>query len=132
MKPFQVIMEKKKVSRNLKAEKMKSNRIHQNVIIANLVQRFALKMSNFIRLPKLGLVKFAKSKEVQGKILSATVRRTPSGKYFVSVLTEQEVQPTATFPLRSRDRCWIKVNSPLFQMEQKLQILNGFEKWKKG
>ena len=47
----------------------------------------------FIQLPKLGLVKFAKSKEVQGKILSATVRRTPSGKYFVSILTEQEIQP---------------------------------------
>jgi putative transposase len=47
----------------------------------------------YIQIPKLGLVKFAKSKEVQGKILSATVRRTPSGKYFVSVLTEQEVQP---------------------------------------
>ena len=47
---------------------------------------------SFIHLPKLGLVKFAKSKEVKGKILSATVRRTPSGKYFVSVLTEQEVK----------------------------------------
>ena len=48
---------------------------------------------SFIRLPKLGLVKIAKSKDVKGKILSATVRRTPSGKYFVSVLTEQEVRP---------------------------------------
>lgn len=44
----------------------------------------------FIRLPKIGLVKFAKSKEVKGKIISATVRRTPSGNYFVTVLTEQE------------------------------------------
>ena len=51
---------------------------------------------HFIRLPKLGLIKFSKSKEVKGRILSATVRRTPSGKYFVSVLTEQEVQPTQT------------------------------------
>ncbi len=49
---------------------------------------------SFIRLPKLGLVKFAKSRDVKGRILSATVRRTPSGKYFVSVLTEQEVRPT--------------------------------------
>jgi putative transposase len=51
----------------------------------------------FIRLPKIGLVKFAKSKDVKGKIMSATVRRTPSGKYVVSVLTEQErpsVQPS--------------------------------------
>ncbi len=50
----------------------------------------------FVRLPKIGLVQFGKSKEIKGKILSATVRRVPSGKYFVSVLTEQEVQNTQT------------------------------------
>ena len=44
----------------------------------------------------MGFVKFAKSKELEGRILSVTVRRTPSGKYFVSILTEQEVQPTQT------------------------------------
>jgi len=46
---------------------------------------------NKIKLPKLGLVKFAKSREVEGRILSATVRRNPSGKYFVSILVETEV-----------------------------------------
>jgi putative transposase len=45
-----------------------------------------------IKLPKLGLVKFAKSREVEGRILNATVRRNPSGKYFVSVLAEVEIQ----------------------------------------
>jgi putative transposase len=48
-------------------------------------------MDNYIKLPKLGLVRFAKSREVKGKILSATVRRNPSGKYFVSIATEAEV-----------------------------------------
>jgi len=42
-------------------------------------------------LPKLGLVKFAKSREVEGRILNVTVRRNPSGKYFVSVLAEVEI-----------------------------------------
>ncbi|WP_191090836.1 IS200/IS605 family element RNA-guided endonuclease TnpB [Niallia endozanthoxylica] len=51
-----------------------------------------IEKEGYLRLPKLGLVKFSKSKEVKGKILSATVRRAPSGKYFVSLLTEQEVQ----------------------------------------
>ncbi|BAU28801.1 putative transposase [Aneurinibacillus soli] len=46
-----------------------------------------------IRLPKLGLIRFAKSREVEGRVLSATVRRNPSGKYFVSVLCEIEIQP---------------------------------------
>ena len=45
-----------------------------------------------MKLPKLGLVRFAKSREVEGRILNATVRRNPSGKYFVSILVETEVQ----------------------------------------
>lgn len=49
-------------------------------------------IGNKIKLPKLGLVRFAKSREVEGRILNATVRRNPSGKYFVSVLVETEVQ----------------------------------------
>ncbi len=48
-------------------------------------------IDNYIKLPKLGLVRFAKSREVKGKILSATVRRNPSGKYFASIATEAEV-----------------------------------------
>src|SRR5699024_4122018 len=47
---------------------------------------------NKIKLPKLGLVKLAKSREVKGRILNATVRRNPSGKYFVSILVETEVE----------------------------------------
>ncbi|PFN06539.1 MULTISPECIES: IS200/IS605 family element RNA-guided endonuclease TnpB [Bacillus cereus group] len=48
-------------------------------------------VGNKIKLPKLGLVIFAKSREVEGRILSATVRRNPSGTYFVSILAEVEV-----------------------------------------
>nr|WP_246197395.1 RNA-guided endonuclease TnpB family protein [Cytobacillus depressus] len=48
-------------------------------------------INNYIKLPKLGNVRFAKSREVFGRILSATVRRNPSGKYFVSIATETEV-----------------------------------------
>ncbi|AHM58224.1 putative transposase in snaA-snaB intergenic region (plasmid) [Peptoclostridium acidaminophilum DSM 3953] len=66
----------------------------------NKVQSYTTKFTNGniavagnkIKLPKLGLVRFAKSKEVEGRILSATVRRNPSGKYFVSVLAETKVQ----------------------------------------
>lgn len=48
--------------------------------------------SNKIKLPKLGWIRFAKSREVKGRILNATIRRNPSGKYFVSILVETEVQ----------------------------------------
>ncbi|MDF2791405.1 MAG: transposase [Neobacillus sp.] len=46
---------------------------------------------NCIKLPKLGLVRFAKSREVEGRILNATIRRNPSGKYFISIGAEIEV-----------------------------------------
>ncbi|MGG3800524.1 IS200/IS605 family element RNA-guided endonuclease TnpB [Metabacillus fastidiosus] len=48
-------------------------------------------IENKIKLPKLGLVRFAKSREVEGRIISTIVRRNPSGKYFVSIATESEV-----------------------------------------
>ncbi|MEN2466137.1 IS200/IS605 family element RNA-guided endonuclease TnpB [Ornithinibacillus sp. JPR2-1] len=50
---------------------------------------------NKIKLPKLGLVRFAKSREVHGRIINATVRRNPSGKYFISILAETDIQPLA-------------------------------------
>ena len=66
----------------------------------NNVQSFTTKQTNGniaivgskVKLPKLGLVPFAKSREIKGRILNATIRRNPSGKYFVSILSEAEVQ----------------------------------------
>ena len=40
---------------------------------------------NKIKLPKLKWVKFAKSKEIQGRILNCTITKTCSGKYFISI-----------------------------------------------
>ena len=51
-------------------------------------------VGNKLKLPKLGLVTFAKSREPEGRILNATIRRNPSGKYFVSILCEVETHPT--------------------------------------
>ncbi|ASJ53027.1 transposase [Brevibacillus formosus] len=50
-------------------------------------------VGNQIKLPKLGWVTFAKSREVEGRILNVTVRRNASGKYFVSVLCEVPYSP---------------------------------------
>ena len=46
---------------------------------------------NHIQLPKLGEVKFAKSREVEGKIKTATIRRTNTGKYFIALTCELEI-----------------------------------------
>lgn len=42
---------------------------------------------------KKELVRFAKSREVEGRVLNATIRRNPTDKYFVSILAKTEVQP---------------------------------------
>ena len=75
-----------------KAPRFKSKR--------NKVQSYTTKHTNgnisildkHIQLPKLGLVRFAKSCEVEGRILSATIRRNPSGNYFASILVETEIE----------------------------------------
>jgi putative transposase len=43
---------------------------------------------NKIKLPKLGWVKFVPSRAISGRILSATIRRTSSGKYNLSILCQ--------------------------------------------
>jgi putative transposase len=66
----------------------------------NKVQSYTTKYTNgniavfhhHIQFPKLGSVRFAKSREVEGRILNATIRRNPSGKYFVTIVVESEVE----------------------------------------
>lgn len=47
-------------------------------------------VGNHIKLPKLGYVKCRATKEVDGRIIKATVSRTPSGKYYASIVWEYE------------------------------------------
>ena len=63
---------KSKKNRN---KSYKSKRVGENITV----------LEKHIKLPKLGLVKAAISKQVQGRILSATVSQSPSGKYYVSI-----------------------------------------------
>ena len=49
-----------------------------------------------IKLPKLGLVECRVSKQVRGRIISATVSQNPSGKYYVSICcTDVEIESFA-------------------------------------
>lgn len=45
-----------------------------------------------LKLPKIGLVKIKQSRDFEGRILNATVSRTASGKYFVSLCVEQDIE----------------------------------------
>ena len=48
---------------------------------------------NAIKLPKLKWVKAKIHRRFMGKIKSATISQVPSGKYFVSILVEEDIQP---------------------------------------
>ena len=67
-----------------KRDRHKSYKTNSNIAI----------FDKHIRLPKLGLVKCRISKEIKGRILSATVSQNPSGKYFVALCcTDVEIDP---------------------------------------
>ncbi len=51
-----------------------------------------------IRLPKVGLVKIKLHRQIVGKIKTVTITKTPSGKYYVSILTEYENQVLPIVP----------------------------------
>jgi putative transposase len=67
----------------------------------NLVQSYTTRMTNdniaiegnCIKLPKLGWIRFAHSRTMEGRILSATVRRNANANYFVSVVCEVHIGP---------------------------------------
>lgn len=77
--------------RNLKSGKkpgyprFKSKRQHRQSYQSQFVNNNIKVFANTIQLPKLGLVKCRVSKKIQGRILSATVSRSTSGKYYVSI-----------------------------------------------
>ena len=69
--------------------KSKKNPV-QSYITKNVNNSIELK-EKYVKLPKLGLVKFAKSREPKGRILHVTIRKNASGKFFVSILCEEEI-----------------------------------------
>ena len=51
-------------------------------------------LDRHIQLPKVGRVECRVSKQIDGRIISATISQNPSGKYFVSVVcTDVEIEP---------------------------------------
>lgn len=66
----------------------------------NPVQSYTTKFVNHnirledhrLKLPKLGWVSISQSRKLEGRIINATIRRKPSGKYFVSILCETDIE----------------------------------------
>lgn len=51
---------------------------------------------NHVHLPKLGIVKARISRPIEGRILSATLKQVPSGKYFVTICCTDVPNPVAS------------------------------------
>ncbi len=70
----------------------------------NLVQSYTKKCTNHnisveenkIKLPKLGWIKFKASRQVEGKIKTATITQHKNGKYYVCLSYEVEIEPLPT------------------------------------
>jgi len=78
----------KKCNSNQGFPKFKSKKDNHKSYRTNVTNNNIRVEENRVKLPKLGLVKFAKSKEVLGQIKNVTISQVPSGKYFISILCE--------------------------------------------
>lgn len=74
--------------------KFKSKHNHRKSYKSKCVGTNIKVLDGCVQLPKLGYVECHISKEVHGRILSATVSQNPSGKYFVAICcTDVELNP---------------------------------------
>lgn len=74
--------------------RFKSKRDRRKSYISKRVGENIAVVGNKVKLPKLGYVDCRVSKEIKGRILSATVSQNPAGKYFVSLCcTDVEIAP---------------------------------------
>ena len=72
------------------AKKPKFHSKHKKNSYRTLNNNNTLKIANGrIKLPKVGWVKFIQSNEFIGKIKNVTISKTPTNKYFISILVEE-------------------------------------------
>lgn len=70
--------------------KFKSKKNHHYSYTTNNQGGNIYVLDRYIKLPKIGLVRMKKHRNIEGTIKSVTVSQNPSAKYFVSVLVERE------------------------------------------
>ncbi|WP_396395131.1 IS200/IS605 family element RNA-guided endonuclease TnpB [Domibacillus indicus] len=88
---FDRFLKKQNKAPRFKSKKNKAQSYTTNIEKKNQLPEVSI-LGNLMKLPKLGWVRFANSHDVQGRILNATIRKNPSGKYFISLLVETDVQ----------------------------------------
>ncbi|EMH2710051.1 transposase [Clostridioides difficile] len=73
--------------------KFKSKRNPKRSFESKCVNNNITIKDNLIKLPKLKWVKAKVTKNINGRILNATVSKTPTSKYFVSICCEVDIKP---------------------------------------
>lgn len=91
---YQYFFRRVKSGKNPGYPKFKSKHNHRQSYRSKCIGANIKVLKNSVKLPKLGIVKCRISKEVEGRILSATVSKNPSGKYCVSLCcTDVDIKP---------------------------------------
>lgn len=79
-------------AKRAKYPRFKSKHCHsQSYRTRNLSNGIRL-VDSKLKLPKIGLVRIKQHREFDGRIFNATISRTASGKYFVSLCVEQDIE----------------------------------------
>jgi len=84
---FRKIKQKQKTSLKFKS-KHNPKHSYRTVNISNSIRV----EENKIRLPKLGLVKLKKSREIEGRIKSVTISKNILNNYYISILCEVDIE----------------------------------------
>ena len=72
--------------------KFKSKKNNKQSFRSQCVNNNICIKDNKIKFPKLKLIKFANSRQFDGKIKSATISKTPTNKYYISILVDTEIK----------------------------------------
>jgi len=91
-KNFFADLKKPKNQRRFGFPKFKKKHSFKQSYKTNFTNRNIEIRENYLKLPKLGWVKFHKSQEINGTIVNVTVTRTKTGKYIASILCETEIK----------------------------------------
>ena len=73
-------------------EKFKSKRNPKRSFESKFVNNNIAVKGNLIKLPKLNSIRAKVTKTINGRILNATVSNTPTGKYFISLCCEVDIE----------------------------------------
>lgn len=81
--------------------KFKTKKNHRHSYTTNNQHGNIYITDNHIKLPKIGFVRIKKHREFDGMIKSVTISQKPSGKYYVSILVNQE--ETEKLPINNNE-----------------------------